>query len=255
MSKTDPTLAPKLARAPTYQAALRGAWTAPGMPNTPGYRAMQLRAAARQDGIDIPAGYAFDADRGFYDANADHWYSDPRVIGPLAVAATGAGLGLFAAPGAAAGSAGASLPGAAVPTSVGMNAVPAAIGSQGVSAGIAATPALGNVNHVVDALSQGGTVEQGATGGASAIEKIRKALTSGEGLASLGGLIAALATNGGGGGNGSAGTDELRRIQAITEARMRRADPLHQVAVQLAYNRSPVSARDGISLANVPLPK
>jgi hypothetical protein len=89
VSKTDPSLNPKLSRAPTYQKALKGQWFAPGMPRTEGYKAMHLRAAARVDGIEIPSGYAF-KDGKFQDANQDRWYSDPRVIGPAAVAAAGA---------------------------------------------------------------------------------------------------------------------------------------------------------------------
>ena len=42
-----------LDHAPTYQAALKGQWTSPGMPNTPGFKSEQLRAAAKQDGIDL----------------------------------------------------------------------------------------------------------------------------------------------------------------------------------------------------------
>ena len=56
------------------------------------------------------------------------------------------------------------------------------------------------------------------------------------------------------GGGNSGSTDELRRIQAITEARMRRADPLHEVATQLAYQRAPIAAKSGIALPRVPLP-
>ena len=91
MSKTDPGLEPRLSRAPTYQAALRGEWFSPGMPRTPGFRVENLRAAARLDGVEIPSGYAWKDGR-FQDAQETHWYSDPAVIGPLAVgAATGVG--------------------------------------------------------------------------------------------------------------------------------------------------------------------
>jgi hypothetical protein len=97
VSKTDPSLNPKLSRAPTYQKALKGQWFAPGMPRTEGYKAMHLRAAARVDGIEIPSGYAF-KDGKFQDANQDRWYSDPRVIGPAAVGAATLGAGMLVGP-------------------------------------------------------------------------------------------------------------------------------------------------------------
>jgi hypothetical protein len=59
--------------------------------------------------------------------------------------------------------------------------------------------------------------------------------------------------NGNGGGQDDA--EELRRIQAITEAQMRRADPLHQVAVNLAFGRMPTNYRQGVTMNPVRLPE
>lgn len=75
-------------------------------------------------------------------------------------------------------------------------------------------------------------------------------------IAGLGALIASLM---GGRDQGmdpaqSAQLDQLRRIQAITEAKMRRVDPLHQAVAGLAFSRLPVSARQGITYTNTPLP-
>ena len=94
------------------------------------------------------------------------------------------------------------------------------------------------------------TVTAGASGG---IDAIRKSLTDPRTYAALAPLVASLATSGGG-NSAAGGSDELRRIQAITEARMRRVDPLHQVATQLAFQRAPIAAKQGINLANITLP-
>lgn len=92
----------------------------------------------------------------------------------------------------------------------------------------------------------------GAGAATSAIDKIRKSLTDPTTYASLVPLLTSLAMNSGS-GSGS-GSEELDRIRAITEARMRRVDPLHQVATQLAFQRAPISAKQGINLSNVTLP-
>jgi hypothetical protein len=139
MSKTDPNLRAKLQRSPTYQRALRGEWWAEGMPHTPGFQAEHLRAAARMDGIEIPSGYKFDRGSGsFIDANADHWYSDPRVLGPAAVAAGGAAGALFGAPAGAA-------PGIPALGNVNANAAHAAAAASGGAASGGVTAALKNL--------------------------------------------------------------------------------------------------------------
>lgn len=72
-------------------------------------------------------------------------------------------------------------------------------------------------------------------------------------IAGLGALIAAL-TGGRGDSANPQDTEELRRIQAITEQRMRRVDPLHQAVSALAFSRMPTSSRQGITFTNSPLP-
>lgn len=153
------------------------------------------------------------------------------------------GGAMVAAPfamGALAGGGGATLPNAAVPTSVGMNATPAAIASQGASAAVP----LGGLSVAPVAATTA------ATAGTDALKK----LLSVKGIAGLAPIIAALATKG---NNGSAGIDTaaLQRQQQISETQMRRADPLHQAVTQLAYQRMPVSARQGTSFNVLPLPQ
>lgn len=157
MSKTDPTLAGKLQRAPTYQAALLGQWHQP-LNGTPAAKAILLREAARADGIDIPSGYAFDPKKGFYDANADHWYSDPRVLGPIAVGAAG-GIGAIAtAPAAvtpavtAPAAVGGGLPATSVPLATAIHTAAPAIAATGTT--VAATGA--GMNGLTQALLFGG---------------------------------------------------------------------------------------------------
>ena len=72
-------------------------------------------------------------------------------------------------------------------------------------------------------------------------------------IVGLGSVLAGLL---GGRSNAAAqDSEEMRRIARITEAQMRRADPLHQVAVNLAFGRLPVHYRQGVDLRNVPLPE
>ena len=104
---TNQRVSQQLATAPTYQAALRGQWWYPGMPQTDGFRVENLRAAAAADGVDIPAGYSYDPKKGFTDANnSSHWFSDVRVLGPLAVAASGLAGGFLGGAGSAGGASG-----------------------------------------------------------------------------------------------------------------------------------------------------
>jgi hypothetical protein len=89
--------------------------------------------------------------------------------------------------------------------------------------------------------------------------KLKDFFTNPQGIAGLGGIIGALAS--GAGGSGGAGTgsgggsdlEELKRINQITEARMRRVDPLHQAVTQLAFGRLPINSRAGVT-APVPTP-
>ena len=182
---------------------------------------------ANRQRLGIPDNYTVDIrtnGQTLYDPNQNQ-FRDMAIAGG-AMAAGGYGLGAALGGGGAAASGGTAgvIPGTGIPTVAGTGV--------GATAPIATTVA-----------------------GTSALEKLRSSLTSSQGVGALASLLPALMAANGGGGNSGGGSGELARIQAITEARMRRADPLHQVAVQLAYNRAPVSARSGVSLQNVPLPQ
>lgn len=90
----------RLRAIPGYLDAVRGA--------NQYQRGQVARQFALANGVpytDLPAGAV--NERGeFVDPNADHWYSDPRVLGPIAVGAAG-GIGAALMAPAAAGSAGA----------------------------------------------------------------------------------------------------------------------------------------------------
>lgn len=126
--------------------------------------------------------------------------------------------------------------------------IPAALGTAS-AAGTLADVATGNaaIDKVIDA----------AGGPSSSIgKKILDAVTSPGGIAALTGGIASLLS-----GQGSGGSDATKnalasaeRMNAITEARMRRVDPLHEAVTQLAFGRLPVSSRNGIAMTRIPLP-
>lgn len=81
-------------------------------------------------------------------------------------------------------------------------------------------------------------------GGGGALNSLAGMFKDPEALTSLAGVIAALSGGRGGGGQTS---EEARRLQQLTEQRMRRVDPLHQAITQLAWNRLPTNARQGIA--------
>jgi hypothetical protein len=143
-----------------------------------------------------------------------------------AVPVTGAGAGEIAATSAPLGS---------VPVTPGVVAAGAA--PTGVSQAVGtAMPRAGR--EVMDAASDGG-------------KGFLKDLASPDNIAGLGALIAGLV---GSRNTNPQQSEELQRINAITETQMRRADPLHQVAVNLAFGRMPVNYRNGVQLTNEPLP-
>ncbi len=97
----------------------------------------------------------------------------------------------------------------------------------------------------------GGVVPPAAAGG---LDELLKKLLSPEGMASLAPLLIALMR--GSGSTGAANlpeTAEARRMNQITEARMRRVDPLHEAVAQLAYSRLPTNMQNG-PLPRVTLP-
>lgn len=93
----------------------------------------QARAQATTQGRDT-SGMRWDGRR-FVDANADHWYSDPRVLGPAAVAAA-TGVGILAAPAAAGSVAGASTLGGAYGAAAPAITSQAVSGAAGAGAGM-----------------------------------------------------------------------------------------------------------------------
>jgi hypothetical protein len=150
---------------------------------------------------------------------------------PIAGGATMAGLGALGAAGA-----GPFAGGSAAAGNAAVDAVPAwESGGYANAAALGATPAGGSV--------------AGATGG-SGLSNVIKSLTSTSNIPSLIGLGTSLL--GGMGGNGSQ-SGELDRIKQITEARMRRVDPLHQAITSLAMSRLPTNMQRPVP--DVPLPE
>lgn len=136
-------------------------------------------------------------------------------------------------------------------------AVPATIASQGASAGLGlgagAAGAAGSAGG--GGLGTVATVPTAAAAGGSMADRLKQLFTSPEGIGAAASIAAALAT-------GNSSSDQQKNLEeqaarnaAITEARMRRVDPLHEAAVQLAFSRLPVNSRQGINLTRIPLPE
>jgi hypothetical protein len=106
----------------------------------------------------------------------------------------------------------------------------------------------------------GGIVPAAAgAAGSSVGRRLLDQLLSPEGLTTAGTIAATLATRGDWTSDATrdatrASEEQARRMQALTEARMRRVDPLHEAITQLAFSRLPVSSRQGFSLPRVALP-
>lgn len=138
---------------------------------------------------------------------------------------------------------------------IGGGAAGAAPGTLGPStpANIAATASAATAVPAALAATSGG----GARGIGN---KILQGLLNPKTLAALGigaGSLIAGNTIGGDGGDGGSEflTPEMRRYQALSEARFRRTDPLHAAIAQLAFQRLPLHAREGLPLPRVPLPE
>jgi hypothetical protein len=181
----------------------------------------------------------------------------PAAIGAgtlgLGAAGIGPAAGLFGGGSAGASSAAASgsgglIPSASIPTSLAMHAPGAAStiggGVAGAMSGAAGGAGLGGVMPA-------------ATGAASGLGgRLLDNLLSPDGLLTAGAIAASLAGRGDGTNDATRATEEqARRLQAITEARMRRVDPLHEAVTQLAFGRLPVNSRNGIALPRVALPR
>lgn len=162
------------------------------------------------------------------------------TVAPMVLGAAGIGPLATASGGSASGASGA----------VGGTELGGWLPSQSMGASMSATPMYPTVAGASGA----------ASGGSAALGGMMPAAakTAGQGLVGgllnnapqLAGLVASLAGRGGGNSQNSA---ETQRIQQITEARMRRADPLHQMAVQLAASRMPINVQRPVP--DVPLPE
>lgn len=142
--------------------------------------------------------------------------------------------------------------GLAVPTVIGP-AIAGALGGPGAATGAAfdAAPAWGSGGYA-NAAALGATPAGGAAAtGGGGIASVIKALTSTSNIPSLIGLGTSL-LGGMRGGSGSQ-NGELDRIKQITEARMRRVDPLHQAITSLAMSRLPTNMQRPVP--DVPLPE
>lgn len=121
--------------------------------------------------------------------------------------------------------------------------LPGAFGAAGAG-GAAAAPGT-----AVPAATGAGTAAASAAAGAAATggigEVLKRYLLNPSNATDLAGVVTALigATRGGGGQSSA----EAQRLNQITEQRMQRVDPLHQAVTQLAWNRLPISARQGIT--------
>lgn len=239
---------------PQYQAFLRSMGADPSGPlRLSDSQRRQAAAWVRRNVGDIgdleidPAGN-INQDEGF--SRHRKWMIPAAIgVGTLGLGAFGIGpaAGVFGSSAPAAGSAatGAAglVPSSAVPTSLAMQAVP----------GIASTVGQG----VTGAMSGLGSVLPAAASAApSVLGRLRDALLSPEGIATAGTIAASLAAGGDGTNDQTRASEaQARRMQAITEARMRRVDPLHEAVTQLAFGRLPVSSRQGVSLPRVALPE
>jgi hypothetical protein len=160
--------------------------------------------------------------------------------------------------------------GAATPIAGAHAAVPGALATggnlSGITAGAGGAGLLAAGNEAIDqAIDRGmggntptpdlGGVRPG-DGNRNLLDNLGDFFTDPKNLAALGSIIPALLMSKGGGN--SAGTDQAMadasRMNKITEARMRRVDPMHEAVTQLAFGRLPVSSRNGITLPRVPLP-
>lgn len=139
----------RLRQFPDYLAAASGRpiQGAPFPQPTSKYQAAEnARWVASQHDVEIPGGQIHE-DGTITDPNADHWYSDPRVLGPAIVGGLTLGAGAFAGGGAgaagAAGGGGAASGGGAAAAGVGTGAslgsgapLGALIGKTAISGGL-----------------------------------------------------------------------------------------------------------------------
>ena len=200
-------------------------------------------------GYVIPDGYGVAVQGGA--ANVYNKFDKWDVILPAAAAAGGA-WGAAGAPGLASGAGGTAS--SAVPTTINAAGVPVNM-SAGATAGM--TP-LGGLTPA-QAAAWGAA---GRTGTGAAPTGVLDILKNPKTWLSLAPIIGALATRGvnndGTGGAGNAflqkAYDDAQANNALKETRFRRVDPLHQAVTQLAFNRLPDNATQGLSIDPMALP-
>ena len=183
------------------------------------------------------------ADATSWDSKSGQW---KQSFDPTGLGIVGAGSIIGAgALGAGAGGGGA----ASSPTQAAMYGPnTSAMASQGVSS----TVPLGSVGATTAGAGAAGAAGAAASGGT--LGKIANWLKDNGGdLAALGIPAAAMAFGGNGGGSANI-PPEISKLLAQAEARTRRADPLHQAAVQMAFGALPTYGRQGINLPKVELP-
>jgi hypothetical protein len=178
-----------------YRAALQGQ-PVPGEPFPmgpdglvlPGFRPGNARAYARRKGLDF--GGHIDPQSGqISDPDVSHWYSDPRVIGPLAVGGATLGLGALGGVGG-----GASAGSGAAGAGVGVGETAGGFGVGGLSAtslGVPATAGLGTAGGA----ATGATI---AGAGGTAASKILQQATDQNADASTAQRVAGLLAGVGG---------------------------------------------------------
>jgi hypothetical protein len=249
---------------PEYQAFLRSMGANPSGPLNLSDQQRKMAASWVRNkygavgNLEIDPAGNLNQDEGF--SRHKKWMIPAAIgAGTLGLGALGVGpaAGLFgasggsAAGGAATGAAGAAFDAAPAISSAAGAANAASLGSAlggnalGVTVG-SGLPALGSVMPAAAAATGGGGIARG----------LLDDLLSPQGLATAGTIAASLAGRGDGTNDQTRATEEqARRLQAITEARMRRVDPLHEAVTQLAFSRLPVSSRQNINLPRIALPE
>ena len=183
--------------------------------------ALQHYIDANRARLGVPDGYSVRGDGQLHKTGYPWWV----------IPATGAGMALGGL------GLGAALGGSAAGAATGAIAAPVGTVAPGVVN--LATPASNAAAAAVPPAASGG------------LSGVIKSLTSAGNLPSLVGLGTSLL--GGLGNGGGSNNAELDRIQQITEARMRRADPLHQAITSLAMSRLPTAFQRPVP--DVPLPE
>lgn len=201
--------------------------------------------------LDFRTGRQWDPKTGRYDTDFDWGDIITLIAGGIA------GNGVAAAAGAGGGGGGAA-GSIAAPTAAESQAGIASMAGSGMAGGTAGgtSATLGGAAVGAGGAPLGGVMPAAASAGSgSAIDKLRDALMSPEGIATAASLATGMMAGDGTTDQTRATEEQARRLQAITEARMRRVDPLHEAATQLAFGRMPVNSRQGLALPRVALPR